>query len=39
MKSIPLYCQSAAAPDGPYLRGETQLLFQKLAEEYLKKRK
>lgn len=32
-------CYQVLSLIGPYLRGETQLLFQKLAEEYLKKLK
>jgi hypothetical protein len=32
-------CYQVLSLIGPYLRGETRLLFQKLAEEYLKKLK
>jgi len=30
-------CYQVLSQIGPYLRGPTQLLFQKLAQEYLKK--
>ncbi len=30
-------CYQVLSLIGPYLRGETQLLFEKLAEEYIKK--
>jgi hypothetical protein len=32
-------CYQVLSLIGPYLHGETQLLFEKLAEEYLKKLK
>jgi hypothetical protein len=32
-------CYQVLSLIGPYLRGETSILFQKLSEEYLKKLK